>query len=438
MEKAVNAELLQQTEEHGYDSHTVSASQLQAEEIAMEFRANVWRKKTQVYFLWVCALAFMGIILAVAVNEIMWWQTVGFEAVDTVLTTSLKISIFVTSGAAVIFLYLYYDGLVQMTRFQGMALDDNLSIALWESGLGWYFFIDVLTLLPMEFPFIHFTLEVSDLYHEETPCYYTSESILMICMFLRLQFLPRFIAELWKMRHGMVFLSARQHNVVVDTWFIIRAQLIDNFATLIFLITCVILADAYIVMIVERAYPHVDQLSEFENALYFTIITMTTVGYGDISPDTRLGRAAAVLVAFQGMVFFALIINGVVERVSLNPTETRIVDFVTDSKLEQDTRQKAAMAIQTTWRQYKNNIASEARGKTIVLVKMHPNVLSSLSNFTSALRAQNLSGLDVNTEKTYRGIDAIQDRIDDLEHSLKKTLALNQINMEKIMQHLKI
>ena len=71
------------------------------------------------------------------------------------------------------------------------------------------------------------------------------------------------------------------------------------------------IADAYIVVIVERAYPHVDQLSEFENALYFTIITMTTVGYGDISPDTRLGRVAAVLVAFQGMVFFALIINGI-------------------------------------------------------------------------------------------------------------------------------
>lgn len=173
---------------------------------------------------------------------------------------------------------------------------------------------------------------------------------------------------------------------------------------------------------------------------------------------------------------------------SLNPTETRIVDFVSDTKLAQDTRAKGAVVIQRLWRQYKSNIAIEKAGHKIVLVKMHPVVLSAITLFSSALRAQNLSGLDVNTEKTYRGIDAIQgnklpspkaiciyvcmhtyihawhayriihtyqyaysygwmlklkgmalaDRIDFLETLFRRKLDLNQSNVEKIMHHLNI
>ncbi len=38
------------------------------------------------------------------------------------------------------------------------------------------------------------------------------------------------------------------------------------------------------------------------HALYFTAITGLTVGYGDISPVTPLGRVASILVAFIGVI----------------------------------------------------------------------------------------------------------------------------------------
>ena len=34
------------------------------------------------------------------------------------------------------------------------------------------------------------------------------------------------------------------------------------------------------------------------NAMWFIFITMTTVGYGDISPDTNVGRFFSVLACF--------------------------------------------------------------------------------------------------------------------------------------------
>jgi len=54
-------------------------------------------------------------------------------------------------------------------------------------------------------------------------------------------------------------------------------------------------------------------ISHFENlplsdALYFTMITGLTVGYGDITPQSMGGRIIAVLVALVGVIFSGLIV----------------------------------------------------------------------------------------------------------------------------------
>merc|ERR1712216_441776 len=58
-------------------------------------------------------------------------------------------------------------------------------------------------LIPMPFPFIHFTIEFNDIFHEDTPTVYTSDNLLMASMFLRVQFLPRLIAEIWCMHNSL-------------------------------------------------------------------------------------------------------------------------------------------------------------------------------------------------------------------------------------------
>jgi hypothetical protein len=43
-------------------------------------------------------------------------------------------------------------------------------------------------------------------------------------------------------------------------------------------------------------------------ALYLTLITGLTVGYGDLAPTTVLGRIVSVLVALIGLVFFGIVV----------------------------------------------------------------------------------------------------------------------------------
>lgn len=60
------------------------------------------------------------------------------------------------------------------------------------------------------------------------------------------------------------------------------------------------------------------------DALYFTVMTISTVGYGDITPETSLGKLFTVVYVISGMgIFVALVtrIANTVLRQSVNELE---------------------------------------------------------------------------------------------------------------------
>jgi hypothetical protein len=54
------------------------------------------------------------------------------------------------------------------------------------------------------------------------------------------------------------------------------------------------------------------------SAFYFIFVTISTVGYGDLSPETGLGRIVVLIAIFGGIAQFSVAINQIVEAVKLN------------------------------------------------------------------------------------------------------------------------
>ena len=71
--------------------------------------------------------------------------------------------------------------------------------------------------------------------------------------------------------------------------------------TVFYLVVGYILFSALLIYQVEP-----DTSESFFDAIYWSTITLTTVGFGDYTPVTVAGKAVAILTSFVGIAVFAL------------------------------------------------------------------------------------------------------------------------------------
>ena len=71
---------------------------------------------------------------------------------------------------------------------------------------------------------------------------------------------------------------------------------------------------SYIIYLLERVHP-VDcesdsgKFSNYFNCLWLIIVTVFTVGYGDLTPVTEFGRAISVISSLSGLILSATMIG---------------------------------------------------------------------------------------------------------------------------------
>lgn len=72
------------------------------------------------------------------------------------------------------------------------------------------------------------------------------------------------------------------------------------------------------------------------NSFWCMILTMTTVGYGDIYPVTHLGRIATIFACIWGMFIVSMIIVALTDIITLNKEEEQAYDDLANDKSSRD------------------------------------------------------------------------------------------------------
>jgi len=88
------------------------------------------------------------------------------------------------------------------------------------------------------------------------------------------------------------------------------------------------------------AFHQTEEGESFWNGLYWAITTMTTVGYGDLSPETTEGKIVAVLVMLVGIGFVALVTGSIAEAF-IQPRVAKQAEEAAAQRAELDAKARA-------------------------------------------------------------------------------------------------
>ena len=102
----------------------------------------------------------------------------------------------------------------------------------------------------------------------------------------------------WAARLGRYFEGIRTLGKVL------RSKALELTTVVVVLAVMLVLASAMMYHAEHHAQP--EDFSSIPGAMWWSIITLTTVGYGDVSPVTPLGKVMAGVIAVMGIGMFAL------------------------------------------------------------------------------------------------------------------------------------
>ena len=90
-------------------------------------------------------------------------------------------------------------------------------------------------------------------------------------------------------------------KVIGTVFYIKRAQLMISFVFILFVF---VFASSIIYMAEKDAQPN--KFNDIPSAMWYTISTITTVGYGDVYPITNIGKLTGGLISMIGLILFAI------------------------------------------------------------------------------------------------------------------------------------
>jgi voltage-gated potassium channel len=123
-------------------------------------------------------------------------------------------------------------------------------------------------------------------------------------------YLSYFVADtavlrvLWTFRLLRILMLVRYTDALELIWRVYRAKRQELAVALVVIVVMVAVSSCLMFFAERGAQP--DRFSDIPSAMWWSVVTITTVGYGDIVPVTGVGRLLGSLIALLGVATIAL------------------------------------------------------------------------------------------------------------------------------------
>lgn len=169
-----------------------------------------------------------------------------------------------------------------------------------------------------------------------------------------------FKGQIYSVSFGIVFLSDEfiraLRGIDYSTAFLVKVWFTMNPAKgLISGIICFVMLNSYILFLNERMAQvdvidcyfddRAQQNLQYRDAIWLTMVTFLTVGYGDYYPTTNLGRYMMIITVMGGQLYSALVIGMIHGQLMLTSEESGVLNIISNNRKEKNKRYISATLI---------------------------------------------------------------------------------------------
>lgn len=156
-----------------------------------------------------------------------------------------------------------------------------------------------------------------------------------------------------------------------------------------------------------------EQMTNMNEAIWLTIVTMTSVGYGELAPRTLGGKLTIVFGAIVGGTIITCLLRAVlIDALLVTPQEKIVLDVVYFHQFVRKQKEAAVFLIQQAWRWHRDQRKRESRYRHRVyraaeafrLLRFTQPSTSLLSSSSSISSSSNLQLTTSATSKQLQGL----------------------------------